>query len=66
MGFCEWPAEAVEVFNGLRADNTKVPPGIKHYAKGGRVPPYRCASGPKVLSAGTLVRGACSREGWTH
>jgi hypothetical protein len=35
----------------------------RRYAKGGRVPPYRCASGPKVLSVGTLVRGACSRDG---
>ena len=40
-----------------------MPPSTERAAKGGRVPPSCCAAGPKVLSVGTLVRGACSGDG---
>jgi hypothetical protein len=40
-----------------------VPPSTERAAKGGRVPSSCCAAGPKVLSVGTLVRGACSGDG---
>ena len=40
-----------------------MPPSTERAAKGGRVPLSCCAAGPKVLSVGTLVRGACSGDG---